>query len=459
MLSSVDNFIYLQEKKYFMVEVMIVLLSFSAIIFFGFLAEFLFKKIHVPDVLLLVIAGLAIGPYGFKLLDPMQLEFFAPLFTTFTLLFLLYDGAFNISLASLARGAVKSLYVTLFNFFISVIVICGALYAVGFPLTTSILAGCILGGVSSAFVIPLLKQMRIHGETYSILTLESAITDVLCIVSAFTVMEIIALNQFNFQIMISKIASLFAVAGLVGIIAGIIWIIIVVHVFKENKSYMITIAYLIMVYAFTEFLKGNGAIAALFFGLVLKNSKELMDIFNSIIHKREFKEVKNVSEKVKNVSADEIKKSSDKSADKNHKESIVHAGVNVTTETEQFFYSQISFLLKTFFFIYIGLLLNLSDTKNLIIGLVLAVLIMFSRILSGVVTRSLSKSDKKLVASIFARGLAAAAIAQVVVVQGLPYAQEIASITYSFIVFTIILSSGRIFFLKKNHGDTVPLSA
>ncbi|PIN87229.1 hypothetical protein COV19_00715 [Candidatus Woesearchaeota archaeon CG10_big_fil_rev_8_21_14_0_10_44_13] len=416
-----------------MVDTVSVMLGVGVILFLGFFAEFLFKKINIPDVLFLIIIGFAIGPYGFGYVNPESVKEYAPLFTTFALLFLLYDGAFNINLKSLARGAVKSLKVTFFNFFVSSIMICLVMLIIRYDFLTSLLTGFILGGVSSAFVMPLLKQLKVEGEIYSVLALESAITDVLCIVFAFTVMEVISLNVFNFQVMISKIAALFAIAGLVGIIAGIVWIIIVARVFKEHKSYMITIAYLLLIYWFTEFLQGNGAIAALFFGLMLKNSKELAQLFGRIANKKE---------KGDNVSMH----SEDKAAEFNGKYSI-----SATTESEQFFYSQISFFLKTFFFVYIGLLFNLSDTRILLLGGTIAVMIMMSRMLSKFITKEYNEYHRKLIQSIFARGLAAAAIAQVVFINKIPYAEDIIGITYAVIVFTIILSSVRVFILAFGH--------
>lgn len=416
-----------------MVDTVSILIGISIILFLGSFAEFVFKKIKIPDVLFLIIIGFVIGPYGLKYVNPESIKEYAPIFTTFALLFLLYDGAFNISLKSLARGAVKSLKITLFNFFVSSIIVGAVMMAAGYNLLTSVLVGFILGGVSSAFVIPLLKQLKVEGEIYSVLALESAITDVMCIVFAFTVMEIITLNTFDIQIMISKIATLFAIAGLVGIVAGIIWVILAARVFKEHKSYMITIAYLLLIYCVTEFLQGNGAIAALFFGLVLKNSKELTQIFGKIANKKEKGDRGSIE------------------SGNNRTYSKESYGVSATTESEEFFYSQISFFLKTFFFVYIGLLFNISDIRILVLSGIIALAIMSTRMLSRFITKEYHDYNRKLIQSIFARGLAAAAIAQVVLINGIPYAEEIIGITYTVIVFTIILSSARIFALALGH--------
>ncbi len=396
-------------------DVGIILLGISFILLFGFLAELLFKKLHVPDVLFLIALGFAIGPYGFDLVRPENVAILAPIFTTFALLFLLYEGAFNIDLTSFAKGVGKSLGITLYNFLLSGIVVTGVMLLFKNDLLFSILVGCILGGVSSAFVIPLIKQLNLKGETYSVLAMESAFTDVLCIVGALTVLEIIKLQLFDAQMMVSKIISVFAVAIAIGIVAGIIWILLVESIFKRQKSYMITIAYLIIIYVLTEFLNGSGAIAALFFGLVLKNSRQLTQIARNIVDGKDGE----------------------------------RDGVCVTTDEEEFFYSQLSFLLKTFFFVYIGMLISLENTTALFIGGIISVALLATRLASYAVTSSFSKGDRNLISAIFARGLAAAAIAQVVALSGIPGGEMITAITYAVITFTIILSSVRVFIVKR----------
>ena len=47
----------------------------------------------------------------------------------------------------------------------------------------SMIIGFSLAGVSSSFVIPILSQIRVGGKLFSRLALESALTDVFCIVA------------------------------------------------------------------------------------------------------------------------------------------------------------------------------------------------------------------------------------------------------------------------------------
>ena len=75
---------------------------------------------------------------------------------------------------------------------------------------------------------------------------ESALTDVFCIVFSLTVLEVSKLGNFGFQKTFAEISALFAVAAMIGVIGGIIWILLVTKVFKEH-NYMIAIAYLLLI--------------------------------------------------------------------------------------------------------------------------------------------------------------------------------------------------------------------
>lgn len=404
-----------------MVDVTLFFLAAGLILIFGFLAEFLFKKLRIPDVLFLIVLGFLLGPYGLDYINPANLSAIAPLFTTFTLLFLLFDGAFNISLVSLLKSFLPSFGLTFYNFIISVTAVTGIFWMFGTPLLSALLAGFILGGTSSAFVIPVLNKIKVKQKVYSLLTFESAFTDVLCIVSALALMEVIKLGTFGMKETLTVLASLFLLAAALGILGGIVWFVLFVKVLKVH-NYIITIAYLLLLYVLTEFLGGNGAIAALFFGLFLKNSQQISSIVRGILARK-------LSEKRKAVQGD--------------------LGISAVTTTEESFYYQISFLLKTFFFVYIGMLIDFSDPKALLIGGGISLILLLVRNADVLITKSLAKGDRVLVNSIFARGLAAAAIAQIMVINNISHAPFISRVVYIVIAGTIVLSSMRIFFTLK----------
>ena len=402
------------------------LLAFSLIAIFGFLSEALFRRTNIPDVLFLIILGFIIGPNGFGYTSPEDLASVAPVCTTFTLLILIFDGAFNINLSSLIREFSSSLILTIYNFVISTIVVGGIFYYIhqyhldGTTMMAAMVIGFSLAGVSSSFVIPILSQIRVGGKLFSRLALESALTDVFCIVATLSVIEVYTTGIFGVQKTLTYLIELFAIAGFIGVLGGIIWI--VIRVFEE-QNYIITIAYLILIYLATEYFGGNGPIAALFLGLILNNSKQLSSIKEGILSR-------SVAEKQKAIQGD--------------------LGVEVTSATEKRYYNLISFFLKALFFIYVGIILDITDQTALVVGSILSVLIMITRMGSMPLTKGMQKDQRQLVNAVFARGLAAAVLIQAVIQAGMPGAEYMARVVYVVIIGTIILSSMRVYILRMN---------
>jgi len=405
-------------------NVNVALLSISLIAIFGFISETLFRRTNIPDVIFLIIIGFLIGPNGYGFTSPEDLASFAPIVTTFTLLILIFDGAFNINLSSLIREFSSSLILTVYNFVLSTVVVGGIFFYIqqfhlgGTTMMAAMIIGFSLAGVSSSFVIPILNQIRVGGKLFSRLALESALTDVFCIVATLSVIEVYTTGIFGVQDTLSYLVRLFAIAGFIGALGGIVWI--AIRVFEE-QNYIITIAFLILIYLVTEEFGGNGPIAALFFGLILNNSKQLTSIKEGILSR-------SVKEKQKAVQGE--------------------LGVAVTSANEENFFHLISFFLKAFFFIYVGILLDITDQTALLVGSILSVLIMVVRMASMPLTKGMPGAQRKLVNAVFARGLAAAVLIQAVIQAGMPHAEYLARVVYVVIIGTIILSSLRVFILR-----------
>ncbi|MCP5046839.1 MAG: hypothetical protein GY940_06685 [bacterium] len=403
-----------------------ILLLISLIVFLGYLAEWLFKKIHIPDTLLLILVGFIIGPV-LEFTGPVDLAPLAPLFTTFTLLFLMFDGALSIDLRSLTQGIGPGITIGCANFFASSLAIAAIFYVfLVQDIVMALMLGFALGGISSAFIIPMLKQINLNKKDkklYSILTLESALTDVLAIVFAITMIELKASGALEMKGIFSQIASLFFVAGVLGIIAGFLWILLEEKVVEKDQNYMMTIAFVVLLYFITEYLGGNGAIASMSFGIVITNAGLMMELTERIRGKK------------KNTKKDETK---EKPAKK----------LIIVSNRERQFYQEISFFVKTFFFVYIGILLNVNNFKAVVIGTGIAVVVLLLRNLTSLLTKNFKPMDRLLINSLFARGIAPAAIILVATSRNLIQNATIIDTVYFAITATIIFSSLRVIHYK-----------
>lgn len=390
---------------------------FGAIIFIGFLGELVFKKTSIPDIIWLILIGIVIGQVT-ELRGSPTLDLVAPIFTTFALIFVLFEGALNIKLRDLFLSMSKTTVITLLSFVLSlvVLVLLGPVFGLG--ILESVLVGAIIGGSSSAVVIPISEKLSVKSETVSILKLESSVSDVLCILTALTLGGILAgLTQFSLATSLNHLIGSFSIAILIGGLAGLLWIPLIKFIHKHAKSYLITIAFMLLLYSFVEYINANGAIAALAFGIVMGNSKVLGEMMNN----------------------------GDTTA--------------ALTSTEKFFYSQIGFFVKAFFFVYLGILIDFSNPYPFIVAGVITLTLFFVRPLAvAPVAKNFDTKDRAALESLIPKGLAAAVLAQVIIQE--PYNLTImpgfSSMVLAVVLYTIFLSAVLVFLVERGWFQGFP---
>lgn len=405
-----------------------VLLTMAVIVLFGHFAQWVFRKTGVPDILLFLFIGFVMGPSIGKLVDPANLTLFAPVFTTFTLMFIMFNGSLYIDIKSFIRELPTSSGMSIVNYVLAVIVAAGVFLMYGMPFMIALFLGAALGGISSSFVIPVLSELKNQegkpAKFECALTLESAFTDVLVIVISLTVIEV-SHTAFSLQSVLSQIVRLFAVAGVLGVAGGFIWIFLEKHIIERDRYYMMTIAYVVLVYLAAEYFDGNGAIAVMFMGIVMGNSPSLMPAVRKFYS------------------------SAEKGKEPEFSDDMIVSG------RERLFYDEISSFLKTFIFVYIGIQLSIENTTSILIACLLAALYLITRHSSLLFTRDGSKRDRLLVNAMNARGLAPAAVLLVATQQGFITDPACGDIVYWTIATTIIVSSIMVMIYKRTRKSTV----
>ena len=122
--------------------------------------------------------------------------------------------------------------------------------------------------------------------------------------------------------------------------------------------------------------------------------------------------------------------------------------------TEIVFLSEITFLLKTFFFVYIGFSIIYDDLWSIFYGVLLTAALYVARLFVAKFAspRSANGFDKSIIAIMTPKGLAAAVLATIPAQVGMPEGDMIRNITYSVILFSIIVTSVLIFLNSKSGG-------
>lgn len=361
-----------------------------------------FGRTKIPDVLWLMTIGLLLGPV-LGLIQPSTTGELSQVFVTITLVVILFQGGLGISYKTFV-SAWRGLYLTVLNFLATVAVVgIVSIMVAGLHPLTAFMLGAILGGTSSAVVIPMLNHLRMQTTNKTILILESALTDVLCIVIALALLDFELGNGQNLGLTIGSIVASFFVAIIIGMAGAILWSILLKKIRTVQDSIFATPAFVFIIFGASELLGFSGFIAALSFGITIGNAELLERLFN-----------------------------------KNR--SICPSALNVV---EKSFFSEIVFLLKTFFFIYIGLSITLSDLWLIWVGLILAILCFILRI--PVIRFSISKNtsirEAALMSVIVPKGLAAAALASIPLQRGIAGGDVIQGVTFAVVFFTITLTS------------------
>lgn len=393
------------------------------IIFIGtviFLSHFfltLFEKKRIPDVLPLVFLGLLIGPL-FKFVTPAFFGKFGDIFVIVALVIILFQSGLDLKLTIFKESFQSGTRLTVINFFATFFVV--AILACSlFKLTflEGLILGSILGGTSSAVVIPLVRKLPLRAQSRTALFLESTFSDVLCIVVTLALLQAFRYHSLNVGIMLGQIIASFSLAAAIGCFAAIFWSTVLCKIREFKNGIFLSPAFVFIVYGIAELLGYSGAIAAFAFGFTLGN----VQYFRQILPKKALP-----------VTPIEF------------------------NEKEKAFFAELEFLLKTFFFVYIGISIKVSNQALLFGGLMLTIAIFIIRIpvIYLAMDRIIARFDISIISAMVPKGLAAAVLAALPLKVGVPNGAIIQDIVYSVILFSIILTGILIVLIerKKLHS-------
>ncbi|MDE7073079.1 MAG: cation:proton antiporter, partial [Bacteroidales bacterium] len=99
----------------------IALVSFGLLVFAAHLFSSIYHRKKIPDVLLLILIGLVVGPV-FHLVDVGSWGGGGPVFVAITLVVILFEGGPSLSLKVMKSAWKSTMSLTLFCFFLSMII-------------------------------------------------------------------------------------------------------------------------------------------------------------------------------------------------------------------------------------------------------------------------------------------------------------------------------------------------
>lgn len=120
------------------------------------------------------------------------------------------------------------------------------------------------------------------------------------------------------------------------------------------------------------------------------------------------------------------------------------------------FESEIAFFIRTFFFVFLGIIATISNVNFIFFGIALSFLLLFVRYGAVYLTtlRSELKNERPILTFVLTRGLAAAVLATLPAQYGLSYASLFINFAVVIIMSTAVIATvGVIFLSRKNRRE------
>lgn len=385
-------------------NVALFLLSIAGIFLIGALGEIIFQRTNIPDVIWLIVAGIVLGPVTGLVTRP-TLDSIAPYFAALTLVVILFEGGSALRLSELSRAAPRSGLLAFSGFVFSVITIAvisklaawvGFLPS-GWTFQHGLLLGAILGGSSSIIIMPAMSQARVEQKLANLVNLESALTDALCVVGTSAIINVMLHGKASPGAAAESLMRSFGIGLVVGLVAGLVWLLFLRFLRSSEHAYPVTLSALLILYVIIDRLGGSAAMGILTVAVILGNAPSL-------------------SKKIGLAEAVELDTS------------------------VRGFHRQMAFIIKSFFFVFIGAMLG-PPFSLIVLGVLLGGVLFLARIPSvylSTLASDLDEHQKKMAAVAMPRGMAAGVLATLPVSAHVPGTNNLPVIVFA-CVFTTVL--------------------
>lgn len=379
----------------------------GGLLLLAFVANRFFRVTRIPDLVVLLGMGLLLGPV-LKWVNPDQFRIFTQFLGSLALILILFEGGMELNLREGIRHFPGGVVLAFLGYALAF----GAVAAVAhwslwLPWRSAVLLGGVFGCTSSTVIMPVLQQLRVRPPVRVTLLLESALGDVIGVLTVSSLINGASVGGKFSGFMSGFFAGAGIAAGM-GLAAGFLWWWLWPRVAPQKFSNTVAFGVVLVTYAATHAVGGSGLLAVLAFGLVLGN---------------------------------------------------LPSRGNLAGQEVQFlsFHSELSFLVRSFFFVLLGVIVEFVGREYVLPILAILGALLVSRVLavqvSRIALRGISAAEREVVLLMMPRGLITAVLAvQVVQAQGKQF------VFLPAMAFTTILATNLLLVLSsiRSSGEVAP---
>jgi potassium/hydrogen antiporter len=392
------------------------MLFLGSLVFLAHLFVGVFQRTRVPDVFFLILIGFAIGPI-LHLVTPQDFGKLGPVFQTVALVVILFEAGLEIRIEHLREGFRDTVLITLGSYLGAwLLLTIGIRWLTDLAWPLCLFSGALLAGPAPSVVVPLARQLGLSDRSRTTLTLESAIGEALCILVSLAILDATREQGIAPGRIVGSLMSSFVLAIILGGAGGYLWSILLSKTRKIQNAIFTTPSFVFVIYGLTEVLGFSGPVAVLAFAIMIENVELIYHPWLLRLTR------------------------------KKHIEPIM------LDNLEKLFFGEIVFLLKTFFFVFLGISMGVFSFEVARLALLLLVLLLLVRILAVrlcVAKTSTTRRDAALIAVMIPRGLATAVLASAPLYRKMENGLEVQEIVYTVISLSIVATTFLIFVLEK----------
>jgi potassium/hydrogen antiporter len=252
------------------------LMYVGIIIFTGLLGGVLAKKIKVPDIVLFLLIGIALGPTVGGFLHVPADSTMNQLILTIGACYLLFEGGATLRFAVLKEIWISLSVISTIGVLVTGAITTAAAVWLGIPFEIALVLGALTASTDPATLVPIFKQVPIKDRVSQTVMSESALNDAMGAIATFAVVSYVMGTGGGFSLSHS-LAELTYEAGvglILGAIVGYVAAMLMAHknlgVFRGATPFVIILA-VITVYLLADQLGASGFMAVFTCGVMIGN--------------------------------------------------------------------------------------------------------------------------------------------------------------------------------------------
>ncbi|HEX5482730.1 MAG TPA: cation:proton antiporter, partial [Terriglobia bacterium] len=238
----------------------------------AFTANRLYRLTRVPDVIVLMMAGLLLGPV-LGWVKAAQFQSITHILGTLALILILFEGGLELKLRDTLRHFPGGVFLAIFCYYLSMALVAVVAWKSHyFALGPACMIGAVFGCVSSSIALPVLQQIRVSRPVRLTLLVEASLGDVLGVLTV-SVLLVLGPGGFGVTGFVAGVISKLLISIVLAVVVGIIWARLLPILSEQRFWQVLTFSVVLLLYAAAQAASAGGLIAVLAFGITLANAR------------------------------------------------------------------------------------------------------------------------------------------------------------------------------------------